>query len=160
MDANKIALNHFLVDTFNDILRYEEMALEHLTNNRLSISEIHLLEAVFETLPTQQNTPSVVAHKLGITLGSLTTAVKTLEKKGYLVRQRATDDKRVYHLSPTPIAEFVNQKHLDFHKGMIDEVVADLTLEEEQVLAKSLEKVRLYFDKKADMTRKSIAERK
>jgi len=160
MDPNKIALNRFLVDTFNDILRYEEMALEHLTNNRLSISEVHLLEAVFEALPTHQNTPSVVAPKLGITLGSLTTAVKTLEKKGYLVRQRAMDDKRVYYLVPTPIADFVNQKHLEFHKGMIEEIVADLTLEEEQVLAKSLEKVRLYFGQKAEMTRKSIAERK
>ncbi len=160
MDTNKIALNRFLVDTFNDILRYEEMALEHLTNNRLSISEVHLLEAVFEALPTHQNTPSVVAPKLGITLGSLTTAVKTLEKKGYLVRQRAQDDKRVYYLVPTPIADFVNQKHLEFHKGMIEEIVAGLTLEEEQVLAKSLEKVRLYFGQKAEMTRKSIAERK
>ena len=160
MDTNKIALNRFLVDTFNDILRYEEMALEHLTNNRLSISEVHLLEAVFEALPTHQNTPSGVAPKLGITLGSLTTAVKTLEKKGYLVRQRAMDDKRVYYLVPTPIADFVNQKHLEFHKGMIEEIVAGLTLEEEQVLAKSLEKVRLYFGQKAEMTRKSIAERK
>lgn len=160
MDPNKTALNHFLVETFNDILRYEEMALEALTNNRLSISEIHLLEAVYETQPTRENTSTVVARKLGITLGSLTTAVSTLEKKGYLIRERDRNDKRVFYLMPTPIAGFVNAKHVEFHQGMIDDVVSSLTLEEEQVLAQALEKVRRYFEQKADTARKTLAERK
>ncbi len=160
MDPNKKALNHFLVDTFNDILRYEEMALEHLSNHHLSISEIHLLEAVYETLPTHENTSTLVSRRLGITLGSLTTAVKTLEKKGYLIREQDQHDKRIFYLMPTPIAGFVNQKHQEFHQGMIDEVVSRLTVEEETVLARSLEKVRTYFETQADTVRKSIAERK
>ncbi|MFA5283302.1 MAG: MarR family transcriptional regulator [Bacilli bacterium] len=145
MTKDKEQLNHFLVVTFNDILRYEERALERLANNRLSISEIHLLEAVFETMKKKENTSTNIASALGITLGSLTTAVKTLERKGYLIRERDQNDKRVFYLIPTPIATFVNKKHEQFHEEMIDNIVANLSFEEEKTLAIALGKVQTYF---------------
>ncbi|NCA96357.1 MAG: MarR family transcriptional regulator, partial [Methanomicrobia archaeon] len=36
MNEHKKILNEFLVDTFNDILRQEEIALAHLSNHTLS----------------------------------------------------------------------------------------------------------------------------
>ena len=157
MDEKKEFLNHFLVVTFNDILRFEEMALEHLSNHRLSISEIHVLEAVFDTLLRKENTATNIARQLRITTGSLTTAMKTLELKGYLLRHRDETDKRVIHVLPTPIAEFVNQKHAEFHRQMIDGVVAKLTLEEEKILADALVKIQDYFHNQADQTKQLIA---
>lgn len=149
MATDKEQLNHFLVVTFNDILRLEERTLEKLTNNRLSISEVHLIEAVFETMKRKENTSTNIAKTIGITLGSLTTAVKTLEKKGYLVRERDLIDKRVFHIIPTPIAKFVNDQHAKFHELMIDDIVKNLTLDEEKVLASALSKVQIYFGEQA-----------
>ncbi len=150
MTTDKEQLNHFLVVTFNDILRLEERTLEKLTNNRLSISEVHLIEAVFETMKRKENTSTNIAKDIGITLGSLTTAVKTLEKKGYLVRERDLIDKRVFYIIPTPIAKFVNEQHAKFHERMIDDIVKHLTIEEERILASSLGKVQIYFKEQAN----------
>ncbi|HPY79841.1 MAG: MarR family transcriptional regulator [Erysipelotrichaceae bacterium] len=146
MKSNREQLNHFLVVTFNTILRLEEKTLENLTNNRLSISEVHLLETVFETYNKRENTATNIARAVGITLGSLTTAVKTLEKKGYLVRERDTRDKRIIHITPTPIATFVNEQHRQFHEKMVEEIVASLSLQEEEVLIHALGKVEKYFN--------------
>jgi DNA-binding MarR family transcriptional regulator len=145
MQSNKEQLNHFLVVTFNTILRLEEKTLESLTNNNLSISEVHLLETIFETMKKDENTATNIAHAAGITLGSLTTAVKTLEKKGYLVRERDEIDKRIIHIIPTPIAVFVNDEHRKFHERMVEEIVANLSLEEEKILIEALSKVQSYF---------------
>jgi len=145
MNSNKEQLNHFLVVTFNTILRLEEKTLEKLTNNHLSISEVHLLETVFETLKNGENTATNIAHAAGITLGSLTTAVKTLEKKGYLIRERDDSDKRIVHITPTPIAIFVNEQHGKFHEKMVSDIVANLSIEEEQILVEALSKVQKYF---------------
>jgi DNA-binding MarR family transcriptional regulator len=145
MQTNKEQLNHFLVVTFNTILRLEEKTLESLTNNNLSISEVHLLETIFETMKKDENTATNIAHAAGITLGSLTTAVKTLEKKGYLVRERDESDKRIIHIIPTPIAVFVNDQHRKFHEKMVEEIVANLSIKEEEVLIEALSKVQSYF---------------
>lgn len=145
MQSNKEQLNHFLVVTFNTILRLEEKTLESLTNNNLSISEVHLLETIFETMKKDENTATNIAHAAGITLGSLTTAVKTLEKKGYLVRERDESDKRIIHIIPTPIAAFVNDQHRKFHEKMVEEIVANLSIKEEEVLIEALSKVQSYF---------------
>lgn len=145
MQSNKEQLNHFLVVTFNTILRLEEKTLESLTNNNLSISEVHLLETIFETMKKNENTATNIAHAAGITLGSLTTAVKTLEKKGYLVRERDESDKRIIHIIPTPIAVFVNDQHRKFHEKMVEEIVANLSIKEEEVLIEALSKVQNYF---------------
>lgn len=145
MHSNKEQLNHFLVVTFNTILRSEEKTLEDLTNNHLSISEVHLLETIFETMRKDENTATNIAHAAGITLGSLTTAVKTLEKKGYVIRERDKDDKRIIHILPTPIALFVNQQHKAFHERMVEEIVSNLSIQEEEVLVHALSKVQSYF---------------
>lgn len=145
MQSNKEQLNHFLVVTFNTILRLEEKTLESLTNNNLSISEVHLLETIFETMKKDENTATNIAHAAGITLGSLTTAVKTLEKKGYLVRERDESDKRIIHIIPTPIATFVNDQHREFHEKMVEEIVGNLSIKEEEILIEALSKVQSYF---------------
>lgn len=153
MNEHKKILNDFLVDTFNDILRQEEIALAHLSNHTLSISEVHVLEAVFKSLETGENTATTIARILRITMGSLTVAIKTLEKKGYLFRERTEADKRVVRITPTPLAVFVNQKHHEFHHEMIDEIVKDMSIEEERSLVEALQKVRIYFQTKSDQSK-------
>ena len=44
-------------------------------------------------------TPSAVARELMLTLGTVTTSLNKLEKKGYIIRTRSSVDRRVVHLS-------------------------------------------------------------
>jgi len=147
MDKSKEKMNRFLVGTFNTILRLEEKVLENLTNNHLSISEIHLIETIFETMKKTDNTSTNIAQAAGITLGSLTTAVKTLEKKGYVVRERDVSDKRIVHIVPTPIAIFINEEHTRFHEKMVEDIISNLTFEEVGALVHALSKVENFFNR-------------
>lgn len=149
MDEHQKKLNEFLVVTFNEILRWEEAALKRWTDANLSISEIHVIETVFNLQAQHMHTASQVARSLHITLGSLTVAVNTLEAKGYLTRVRSQEDKRVIYLVPTPQAEIVNQAHSDFHHEMIEGLLDGMSKEEEIVLATALTKVRDFFLQKS-----------
>lgn len=92
---------------------------------------------------------NVVAARLGVTLATLTTAVAKLVRKGFIERSRFEDDRRVVLVSLTKKGRQVLRAHNLFHHQMIDEALADLTEEEERVLAEALAKVRAFFDARA-----------
>lgn len=148
MESKKV-LNDFLVDTFNEILRLEQTALENLAERKLSISEIHVIEAVFKALEKGTNTAGEISRMLKITLGSLTVAVQTLEKKGYLYRQRNGEDKRIVRIFPTPLGELTNKIHMKFHDEMVNDVTTLLNDEEQRVLIVALGQIKTFFERKA-----------
>ncbi|MCK7486164.1 MAG: MarR family transcriptional regulator [Bacillus subtilis] len=90
MSEAKKLINELLVEIFNRILAIEEEALRN-AGVSLSMTEIHVLEAV-GNVPEPSMT--MIAAKLGITVGSLTTSVATLANKGFVVRKRPDDDRR------------------------------------------------------------------
>lgn len=144
MSESKKILNELLVDVFNHILTIEEDVLrkEGVT---LSMTEVHVLEAIRNTKnPTMTN----VSKKLRVTIGTLTTSINTLVKKGYVFRERREDDRRVVLLSLTDEALKVMEIHDKFHDEMIAAVFKDLSLEEDKVLIKSLRNVKNYFKTK------------
>ena len=80
-DLTYTALNEFLVGAFNEILRIEGRVLCRGPFQNLSIREVHVIEAVCQAHSQGDSRPSVIAPLLGITAGSLTTAVGPLIKK-------------------------------------------------------------------------------
>ncbi|MBN2300808.1 MAG: MarR family transcriptional regulator [Acholeplasmataceae bacterium] len=141
MVSPKTVINELLVDVFNHILSIEADVLKQ-KGVRLSMTEVHVLEAVrnVET-PTMGN----VAHKLRVTLGTLTTSVNVLVRKGYLTRERDESDRRKVYLALTDNAIKVLKVHDEFHDEMIDSIFKDLELEKDEVLLKSLENISQYF---------------
>jgi len=137
----KEVINELLVDVFNHILSIEADILRQ-KGVRLSMTEVHVLEAVrnVET-PTMGN----VAHKLRVTLGTLTTSVNVLVKKGHIIRERDESDRRKVYLKLTDTAHHVLKIHDDFHDDMVDSLFKDLQLEKDEVLMKSLENISQYF---------------
>ena len=142
MSKAKNTINETLVKVFNQILRIEEVRLKSFGTD-LSVKEAHVIEAVVEA--GKKNTMSAIAARLKVTTGSLTVAVKTLEKKGYLVREQAKDDKRHIHVLPTEKALKVNQMHSGFHEEMTQAVVDLLPAEQLQTLITALQGVNTYF---------------
>ena len=87
-----------VVDVFNIAMDIQELYLKQGTFKQLSMSEMHVLEAV-----DKESSPSMsaVANHLNVTLGTLTTAVKKIVEKGFLIKEKSTQDQRIYYLRLT-----------------------------------------------------------
>lgn len=134
-------LNELLVDVFNHILDIEQNQLKKNGVN-LSMNEVHVLEAV--TLVKEPKMGDI-AEKLRITVGSLTTSVNRLVKKGYIVRRDDEKDRRKVLLELTESAQKVLKVHEEFHNHLIDSLFLDMKIEDEVVLIKSLENILSFF---------------
>ena len=88
---------------------------------------------------------AAIAAALGITAGTLTSAVNLLEKKGYLLRRRDERDKRVVHLLPTERGRAADARHRDFHRQMVAHVLDGLTDEEAECTLRALGRVAEFF---------------
>jgi len=138
-------LNELFVRTFNDILSIEQKALQAGVFKDLSVTEIHTIEAIgmYGT-----KTMSEVAGIIGITVGTLTTAINHLVRKEYVIRKKSEEDRRVVQISLTRKGKLAYRVHEKFHADMVQAIIAELTPDEEEVLIKSLDKLNSFFKKK------------
>jgi DNA-binding MarR family transcriptional regulator len=86
-----------------------------------------------------------VARGLKISVSALTIAMNKLEKKGYVRRERDSEDHRIVKVSLTPSGLEAFEYHDAFHKKMVNDALAQLTSEERKVLKKTLIKLDAYF---------------
>lgn len=137
-------INTFLVNAFNTILQLEDRALSssHEFSN-LSVSEFHVIEAVIAC--GDSSSMSAISKRLGITVGSLTVAVKTLANKGYLKREKRLNDMRMVYVIPIEKGLAANEYHSAFHRKMVDAVMEKLPPEELNTLVSALEIVSNFF---------------
>lgn len=137
-------VNNVLVNLFNKILFNEEIILKKRVGADLSIKDIHILQAINDNkdYPTSSN----VAKTLNITLGTLTIAINKLVQKGYVIRQRDSEDKRKVQLALTSKGTKVNNIHQDFHRKMVDEILNELNLKEQDILVLVIKKISEIFD--------------
>lgn len=138
-------LNKLLVQLFNDILHIEEKVMKNTDFSNLSITEIHTIEAIGKE---GNRTMGEIAHDLRITVGTLTTAINRLIKKGYVERKRIEEDRRVVLVSLTENGEEVFNTHSIFHKEMIDTILEEFQGEDLEVLTKILGKASRFFERK------------
>ena len=143
MSERSGVINQVLVHLFNDLLRIEENTLRK-EGVDLSMREVHAIEAVCAA-DGEGNTMSSLAAKLRVTVGSMTVAVGTLERKGYLIRQRSKEDKRRVHVLPTEEALEVERVHRDYHQRMTRAVMEAVPAEKLDVLVEALGAVNDYF---------------
>lgn len=145
MGTTEILLNKLLVQLFNDILHIEEKTLKKSEYNDVSMTEIHTIEVIGLE---GERTMGEIAHDLRITVGTLTTAINKLIKKGYVERKRIEEDRRVVLVSLTEAGKEVYKKHYVFHEDMIRSMSGIFSNEEKEVLKISLEKLNTFFEEK------------
>lgn len=143
----KHVVNELLVDIFNDILKVEHKAIESLGGNALTMSEMHIIEAVGKSTNLQM---SEIAKKLRITLPTLTVSVQRLEEKGFITRERFGVDRRKVAIALTPKGQQANERHAEFHNKMVDALFVGLNLDKMPVLMDSMSLLRDFFKKQAD----------
>lgn len=137
-------LDELLSTTFNTVLRIEERAVQSRLTEGLTIAEIHAIAAVGLY---EENPMGVVAARLGVTLATLTTTMRRLVEKGYVARTRSDEDRRKVLVSLTKLGRQAWRVHELFHKRMVDEALSGLDDEEQRVLARSLIKVKAFFER-------------
>ena len=142
MEESYQALNDILVVLFNDIMDIEQEAIitgefRDITNN-----DMHILEAV--GLDEPQNMSSI-AKRLSVTMGTLTISMNNLVKKGYVVRQRSEEDRRVVYILLTEKGVRAYRHHQRFHHEMIEAVVRNLEPEEKDILIQALVRLKDFF---------------
>lgn len=148
MDESAQAINAFLVEVFGEILRTEERCLAAGPSNDLSLTELHVIEAVAVCCREGRNSAAQVAQRLRVTAGTLTTAVNLLVRKGYLLRRQDERDRRVKRLELTERGRAADAWHAAFHAEMVREILRRLTPEEASALARGLEGAARFFREK------------
>ena len=138
---NREVINDVLVHLFNEIMELEEQAIiteeyKDITNNDMPI---------IEAVGLGGNQMSDIAAKLNITVGSLTTSMNSLVKKGYATRERSEQDRRVVFIHLTLKGRKAYHHHAEFHRKMTDAVLDVLDEKEALVLAKALDSLTLFF---------------
>lgn len=136
-------LNRILVSLFNDLIDIEENALITDEFKDISINDMHIIEAIGTGEPKNMST---VAKAVSVTVGTLTIGINGLVKKGYVIRERGTVDKRVVYISLTDKGYRAYKHHELFHKNMALFIMDKLSEEEAIVLVSSLNKMSEYFN--------------
>ncbi len=139
-------LNEVLVRLFRDIMDIEEKAIitpefKDITNN-----DMHVIEAIGTGAPKKY-----VLHRqraVGDRGYSDHRHEQPGEKKGYVVRERGQEDRRVVYISLSDRGRKAFEHHARFHREMIDGVTGDLSEEEMQVLVKALSRLDDWFREK------------
>ena len=137
-------LNEVIVDTYRSILRVEENILKRSDQTDLSISEIHMLEAVGKG-KDRRRTISELAEVLNITLPSVTVAINKLMKKGYVEKVRGEEDGRIVYVSLTRQGRRIDSAHRYFHESMVRSIIRDMTESELQALYKGVMKLDTFL---------------
>ena len=135
-------LNSILVNPFRDVMDLEQRAIITSEYHDITNNDMHVIEAVGLGEPKNM---SAIAKVLSVTMGTLTIAMNSLVKKGYVKRTRGKEDRRVVYISLSEKGKGAYQHHEKFHRHMIDEILKDLTEEETEALMKSLTKLDQWF---------------
>ncbi len=136
-------VNDYFTSIFNNVLVIEESSLRGSRFNDVSIKEMHTIDVVGST---PDATPSGVSRSLMVTLGTVTTSLNNLERKGYIERTRSEVDRRVVHLSLTKSGRLIYRFHRRFHKRMVDRIIDGMSADELKVMGKGLHNLYRFLE--------------
>ena len=147
MDSLENRLNELLVKIYRSVEKLEETMLRSSKNLKLSISEIHMLEAIAHISKKNGATIGEIAEYHDIRMPSVTAAVNKLQQKGYVTKEKCGKDARVVRVTLTREGCRAEHAHQYFHRTMVRAVTAGLTAEEKEALLTGVGKLDSFLDK-------------
>ena len=136
------ALNEVMVSLFREINEVEERSIITQEFGDITNNDMHVIDAIGIGEPKNM---SAIARELSVTMGTLTIAMNSLVKKGYVIRQRGKADRRVVYISLSQKGTKAYHRHKDFHEQMVKSAVKELTEEELKALIKALRSLRSWM---------------
>lgn len=152
-------LNRLLVMAYRRINKLEEGILHSFSGRDLSISEMHLLEAVGERkgegIPLFE-----LAQRMDLSAPTVTVAISKLAKKGFVDKRKSEKDKRSVIVELTRMGKKMNAAHRYFHEQMVRDIDKLLTPEEREGMRRGMEQLNRFFqDALDDMEQKKQRQR-
>lgn len=138
-------LNDILVKLFNEIMDIQEEAIITSEFKDITNNDMHVIEAIGKEDPKNMST---LAAALSVTMGSLTIAINSLVRKGYVRRQRSRKDRRVVNVELSDAGIAAYDHHRRFHREMVEAMTADLSDQEIEAIIASLKKIDEWLWKK------------
>lgn len=139
-------INDALVDVFDRILRIEESELRKSQFKDVTINELHLVHAI--TLH-EHKTTTAVANELHLSKGSLTSSVNTLVRRGYVMRIRNQQDRRVINLGLTSKGRLLYRAHDAFHSQLVKSFLNGMDEDDLPLVKKAVVNLRNFLDEAA-----------
>nr|WP_321400921.1 MarR family transcriptional regulator [uncultured Desulfobacter sp.] len=133
MDLNHLAKT--IVEFYEKLSSWEDAVVR---DTGLTTAQAHTIEIIGHSGPIKMKD---LAHRIGVTTGTLTVAVDKLENKNLLERKPCKTDRRAYLIELTDAGQKYFKQHHNFHIKMTQEIVADLTDEEQALFGMILEKM-------------------
>lgn len=133
-----------MVDTFWTILEVEEQTIRNSAKINLTISEMHLIEAIGKN-ENMGITISDLADEMRITRPSVTIAVNKLVKKEYVNKIKALNDGRLVLVTLTKQGLKMDSIHRYFHRTMVRNIEKEFSPEEKVLLIKAIDKLNVFF---------------
>lgn len=145
MDAFNQELNRLLVMAYRKIVMLEEDIINLISGMELSISEMHMLEAVGEN--KDEGIPLFeLAQTLGLSAPTVTVAINKLLKKGYVEKSKSETDKRSVIVKLTRMGRKMNAAHRYFHEQMVRDIDKLLLPPEREGLLRGIVALNRFFD--------------
>jgi DNA-binding MarR family transcriptional regulator len=132
-------LNEVLVHVFNHALKIEENSLIREEFKEISMNDMHIIDAVGDG---EAKNMSSIAKLVGVTVGTLTIAMNNLVKKGYVIRTRSEEDRRVVLISLAEKGKKAYVRHQEFHLEMIKAMREGLSDEQCLVLLQAIKNLK------------------
>ncbi|MCQ2482357.1 MAG: MarR family transcriptional regulator [Clostridia bacterium] len=138
MNNDELELSNLLVQIFENVLLTEEKALQKGYFSDLSQAEMHTLDAIG---PYESRTMTETASDLGITTGTLTVSIDRLVKKGYVIRNRDENDRRVVRISLTHNGKLACRIHSKFHSVLAKRILEPYSEEQREQIIKMVSEI-------------------
>ena len=145
MDPFMHALNEMLTTTYRSICKVEELMLRKLSDDKLSLHEMHMLESIGKH-NGEDVTITDLAQDLDITPPSVTAMVKRLENKGFITKSRSGVDGRRVRILLTEQGRRAEVAHRLFHRKMVRAITKDMTAAEREAIASGLQKMNAFLE--------------
>ncbi|NLZ81911.1 MAG: MarR family transcriptional regulator [Clostridiales bacterium] len=134
--------NDILVNLFRKIMNIEEKAIITEEFKDISNNDMQIIEVIGMNAPKNM---SAIAKELSVTVGTLTIAINSLVKKGYVNRVRGEVDRRVVFISLSSKGIKAYKHHEAFHKEMVKATLEGMSDVDAQVLVKALSNLSQFF---------------
>jgi DNA-binding MarR family transcriptional regulator len=137
-DGPRTIINETLLQMAENLPLFEKITLSKGPLGSLTTQEVHTISLIGKMGSPRM---SELARRGHVTLGTMTVMIAKLVKKGYVVRMRDDEDRRVVRVGLTRVGKKADALHQEFHGQMMERVLGVLTISEQRQLAKLIRKI-------------------
>jgi DNA-binding MarR family transcriptional regulator len=140
----KSSVQDQMLRSFIMVFLLVERSLKVRSKGKITIREAFILEMIDRLSPLKQNTPSVIAKILNISLPSLSVTIKSLLKKQYATKALSTDDNRFYYIQLSPEGKAFIEKNHAFRDNLTHKTLGVLNIFSDLIAQKIANAVEQY----------------